>query len=140
MPWYYMWVQHGGGHQSTTDTFFWRDRPVPIDKAEHVRDLADEEFGSRDWGENSAIFRVKRVPKLPASVKERLLDSYARRIAVAKEITKILGKTKTYKPRCQEEVQSWPGTVFKSRCIKFKGHKGKCDGRYWKRDRAKVGE
>lgn len=139
MPWYYMWVKHGGGHQSTTDKFFYRDKPVPIDKAEHIRDLADEEFGYRDWGENSAIFRIKRVPKLPAIVKQRMLDGYARRIAAAKEMTKVLGRTKTYKPRCPKQAPAYPETSFMNQCIKFEGHKGKCDGRTWKIDRVKVG-
>lgn len=132
MPWYYIDVSHGGGHQSHTSAWVWREKRIPIKTSEDIRELVDDVWDSgHDWGGDfgsSAIFRVKEVKKLPLVVHERKELGARRRIEEAEKVLAALKKTGKHPARCTAETPRWPNDErlkhLTSRCRKALGHKG----------------
>lgn len=86
MPWYKISVDHGGGHQSHSERFVWRDERAS--KAE--REQMFEDFCEDRYMEN-AIGKVRAVAKLPEKVRREKIDDYRYEIDHAKRMLKILG-------------------------------------------------
>lgn len=131
MPWYYIEVHSGGGHQSTTSKWTWRDKPAPIKTSADIENFVDGEFDGHYFGGDSAIFHVKRVSKLPAMIHERLVKSQGYKVVDATRMMKVLRATKTHPPRCTAQTSRYPkdGQLahLLSRCNKRLGHRGKHD-------------
>ena len=135
MPWYYIEVHHGGGHQSRTSKWVWRDEPAPVKTSADIENFVDGEFDGSYFGGASAVFHVTRVTKLPVTVKARLRENYQRVSDHAAKMLGLLTTTPTHPPRCPTNS----GNSGIRQCTRAAGHRGKCDisGRH---DRQKFGE
>lgn len=142
MPWYYIEVHSGGGHQSTTSKWVWRDKPVSIKTSVDVENFVDGEFDGYYLGE-SAIFHVKRVKKLPVQTHDRQLANYRSAIANAHKMLDILFQTPTHPPRCNVETSRYPGDPhlqhLTGRCNRALHHRGKHESQK-RHNREKFGE
>lgn len=119
--WYYIEVHHGGGHQSTTSKWVYREKSVPIKTSADIENFCDGEFDGTYFGGDSAIFHVKAVRKLPAQEHAGLIKSYQASITHAEKMLAVLHNTETHPPRCPKR----PNEMFQ--CVREANHKGKCD-------------
>lgn len=134
MPWYYIEAKHGNGHQCTTSEWFYREKPIPIKTSEDIENIVDDVFGFRDWGGDfgsSAIFRVKRVAKIPVAIRDNHRRNLRASIESAQQKLKALMFVKTHPPRCTAQTPRWPGDErlkhLLGQCTKAMGHRGKHD-------------
>lgn len=121
MPWYYIEVHSGGGHQCTTSKWTWRETPAKITTSEDIENFCEPEFDGYYFGGDSAIFHVKKVSKLPVTVYANMQASAKARMKQEAQMLVVLNKTPTHPPRCT--LLDEPGV----RCRRAAGHKGRCD-------------
>lgn len=90
MPWYKFHANHGGGHQSHTEEYFFFETPLrkADRKAEWENWIYDRRFGG-----DSSIGDVKLVRKLPEKVREAKLQTAVFKLASAQKMIKQLGGT-----------------------------------------------
>ena len=131
MPWYFVHVIHGGGHQSNTYKWIWRRKPVPIKTSEDIETFVEGEFNDHYFGGDSAIFRVKRVSRLPAAIVQRKMAWAEQTIRAAQAMIATLQATKTYDRRCETTTSRYPKDEklkhLHGRCVRTACHKGNCD-------------
>lgn len=86
MPWYRIKVDHGPGHQSSTEDYFWADKVLSKEeKEDHFNEFCD-------WM-HDAIGKINMVKTLPSKVREIKIWANKSKIERANEILKVLEET-----------------------------------------------
>lgn len=84
--WFKVYANHGGGHQSYTEEFVWRnERPSKDERKYMWEEMVD---GNRM---NNAIGGVRLVRALPEKVRTQKIENYKRKIEASMKMLKILG-------------------------------------------------
>lgn len=92
MPWYRLKVDHGPGHQTSTERYEWSDEVL-------TKDGKEEMFNSLCNCMEYPIGKITLVKKLPEKVKTDQISLHKCRISYARKMLKVLKQTEVRKTK-----------------------------------------